>query len=234
MRFVAKYKIFTQSDNIVNSVPLRILKFRRPKWKRLQKLLLLGKKKKGFFKDNSTLKVKFKSWDRVRNYYKGGLKLKHNFYQLFDSSITKLSIKKNFLSKKNLTTRQKFINTLIKPEFKIDILLWRLNFFRSSYQARQSVNDGEIFLNSKNAIRSNITLQKGDIITFTPKKSLVNFKTNTILKNTYFSKQLSTFVEVDYYTNSIVVLKNFNDLSSDDFRLLIRHYFNLKKFNDYL
>jgi len=234
MRFVPKYKIFTQSNTLLSSIPLRVLKFRRPKWKRLQKLILLRKKKIGFFKDNSTLKVKFKSWDRIRNYYKGGLKLKHNFYQLFDSSITKLSIKKNFFSKKNLITRQKFINSLIKPEFKIDILLWRLNFFRSSYQARQSVNDGEIFLNFKNTIRSNITLQKGDIITFRPKKSLLNFETNAILKSMYSSKQFPTFLEVDYYTNSIVILKNFDELSSDDFRILIRHYFDLKKFNDYL
>jgi len=43
-----------------------------------------------------------------------------------------------------------------------------------------------------------------------------------------------TFLEVDYYTNTIVIVKDLSELTSEDFYLLITEFYNLKKIKDYI
>jgi ribosomal protein S4 len=118
---------------------------------------------------------------------------------------------------------------LVKPEYWIDILLWKLRFFNSSYEARQQIYNGVILLNNKN-ILGNVYLKSGDIITF---KNF--FKLNIELNNKYFlnNQKIYSFVEIDYYTNTIIIIKDFFELELNDLCLLNTESYYLKKIKDF-
>lgn len=65
-------------------------------------------------------------------------------------------------------------------------------------------------------------LKKGDIVTFEP-TSCVNVLNNTIInKKKYMINHLFfSFLELDYYSNSIIITKDLNELSVEDLTLLI-------------
>jgi ribosomal protein S4 len=103
-----------------------------------------------------------------------------------------------------------------------------LNFFASSYQAREAVNNKQIWVNNKN-VAGNYYLKKGDVISLN-----TQFLLSAILFNKSLHNFFLTFVEIDYYTKTIVVVKDLNELSLEDLYIVISHYFDLKKFRDYL
>jgi hypothetical protein len=51
---------------------------------------------------------------------------------------------------------------------------------------------------------------------------------NEPAKKYYLSEKFITFLEVDYYTKTIVILKNFDELSSKDKYILISDFVQLK------
>jgi ribosomal protein S4 len=244
MRKENKYKIYKVSGICLKKFPLRILKFRRPKWNVLQKLLkgslvnqryskqnkqsFFGKRKVKISLINSFLiKKDLKRWGKVKNYYKTGFKYKNVLQNIFDRSI-----KYSFFKKKsrNLSLKKDFIlNYLVYPIFRLDILLWNLNFFSSSFQARQVINNNGILLNGKR-IKANVFLTKGDIITFKDTKNEI-YTYNQIVERFSKTKKFLTFVEIDYYTKTIVVLKDYKELSLEDLYLLITEYLDLKNFS---
>lgn len=105
--------------------------------------------------------------------------------------------------------------------------MWYLSFFNSSVEARNFVNEKNVLINNK-IVRSNYELKKGDIVSFNlnPDYAEKN-KYKTIRKKYKKSRKFFTFLEYDYYTNSIVVLKNWNELSEDELSLTIK---SAKKF----
>ena len=277
MRYINKYKILSNLDLIDSRIPLRILKFRRPKWQKVQKKLLNKLKQSGqFFKKNSIfnvrqkikydllsniknnithssflktkskrlknkkrifntsirIKKKINTWDKVKNYYKDGLKLKTNIVRFFDNSVSLSSLKKKDIHK-NLSIRDFFQFSIIKSEFRIDILLFRLNFFSSSFQARQSLNEGEILLNFKK-VTGNVFLKKGDIITFSSKKSKNLFDFKNIINKQSLHYTFCPFVEIDFYSKTIVIFKDLIEFTNNDINFLFPNYFDYKKFKDYV
>jgi len=242
MRLRSKYKIYTQSSATLIKYPQRIFNFRRSKWKKLQVKMLRSqnflyysskKKKKlksttaSFF--NSFLnKVPYKFWQKLRTHYKKGLQTKNNITKLFDSNVQHKFFKNVLTLKKNQSIKNIVLLSLVKPLFKIDMLLWNLNFFASSYQAREAVNNKQIWVNNKN-VAGNYYLKKGDVISLN-----TQFLLSAILFNKSLHNFFLTFVEIDYYTKTIVVVKDLNELSLEDLYIVISHYFDLKKFRDYL
>ena len=111
-------------------------------------------------------------------------------------------MKKKFKNKKSLNKKFLFLSCLVLPEFRLDILLWRLQFFKSPFQARQSIVNNEVFINNKK-VYGNSILKKGDVISFSETKKIA-------LSDSNF--KLLPYVEVDYYTKNIVVLMNWQDL----------------------
>ena len=69
MRKSHKYKIHNKID-LVSKFPLRVLRFKRPKWQRLKDIFLqrntLGKE----LIDITAIKNDFKVWDKVNRAYK--------------------------------------------------------------------------------------------------------------------------------------------------------------------
>lgn len=244
MRLRSKYKIYTQSSASFPKYPKRIFNFRRSKWKKLQSKLLrqqyflfysnqkkkrLKKAQSPFF--NSFLsKVPYKMWQKLRAHYKKGLQIKNNLRKKFDDSLQYHFFKKTMRSQKNQQLKNIVLLNLVKPLFKIDILLWCLNLYTSSYQARQAINCRNVWVNAKNVL-GNHYLKKGDVVVI---KSSKDFSISNILFKKSLHNFFLPFIEIDYYTRTFVVVKDLNEISSEDLYLVASHYFDFKKLRDYL
>ena len=169
MRLRSKYKNYNQLSQPFDKFPLRILKFKNTKWKKIQKVLSTSHLNKKKFVENFSIKVPYKTWEKINNYYKEGHKLKNSIFMLYDKAVSvsyfRSILKNNTLSS---TLRNMYLHTLLKPEFRLDILLWRLNFFESSYQARQAINEKKVKVNQKR-VAGNFFLSKGDIVSLSIK-----------------------------------------------------------------
>ena len=106
---------------------------------------------------------------------------------------------------------------MIKKFFRLDLLLWKLKIFSSPYESRQYIKNNVILVNNKSSYEAYF-LKKGDIIKF-KSFSLLNYK-NKILNNKGFDF-LQSFIEIDYYTNCIIILKDLNTFSIEDFFLIL-------------
>ena len=110
----------------------------------------------------------------------------------------------------------------------MDILLSRFHLFSSSYQARQFISNGFILVNGKQ-ISGNFFLKKGDIVSFNLSKVHENLEFSTLFNNFLNNELFYSFVEIDYYTKTLIVLKDLKDLTLDDLNLLITDYFDIYK-----
>tara|TARA_B110000090_G_scaffold121583_1_gene134934 strand:+ start:368 stop:1054 length:687 start_codon:yes stop_codon:yes gene_type:complete len=224
MRFINKYKKFANSTILPAKTPIRVLRFLRPKWKLTQKKLLANSKSTIGYINPYSVKTSLKYWSKVRNYYKERLQLKNAVLCSFDNSVSISSLKKSLDSKKE--TKQIIENLLLKSIFRIDILLWKLNFFPTSYDARQSINNGIILVNSKK-VKGNVFLKKGDIITFVGDKKITTFfkkNSSKFLKNQLFY----SFVQADFYLNSFVLIKDLESFTQQDINLLSQRYYDVR------
>lgn len=235
MRLHNKYKIYNQAGIIPVIYHKRLLNFKRPKWQKLQKALRPKTYSSLSFINNLLIKNSFKSWDKISTYYKDGLKAKNNIYCLFDSAISYKQLDSTLKEyTKNYSTINIVLKNLIKSEFKLDTLLWRLFLANSSYKARHFINSGQVLVNEK-LVCGNFLLKKGDVITFSNGFAYKNASLSACYSNfASIHPTLQTFLEVDYYTNSIVIVKDLNDLGSEDLFLMVSNFYNLKKVKDFL
>jgi len=223
MRKINKYKIFNVIGIKTKMYPTRILKFRRPKWLRLQKLYLNTVKNK--LVNILLIKNIFKSWEKIKKYYKKGIETKNLLHSFYESNISPRDTSKNL--KKTLIKKNLVSNVLLKPQFRVDILLWKLNFFASSYESKQFINNSRVLINGV-CVKSNFFLKRGDVISFNSDSESKRYFFNNI-KRYSLHENFFTFVEVDYYTKTVVVLKNYYDLDYQDFSLIINEYLNTKR-----
>lgn len=255
MRVVSRYKGYHRLFTVFEKFPLRINKFKSTKWKRVQKLLRVKlekrvkslkqnkwkkvslkrrKYKSRLFINNFLTKVNFRYWYRVESYYENGRRIQKIHSSAFDGALdTNFYRDALHFSKKPCLIDLVHSRVLLKPEFRLDILLWKLNFFRSSYQASQAISELKVSVNGCFR-KGNCFLRKGDIICFNSKFRAEYLNVKELKSRFFFSKVISTFVEVDYYTNCVVVLKNAEELSLEDFYLLIKDSCSIKKIKDYI
>lgn len=248
MRSHNKYKSYDQLTQIFEKFPLRVLKFKNTKWKRIQKALsfklpkrelTMKKKKLGRhelkkFRNNLLIKVQYKTWEKVKSFYQNGRKITNVLFNTFDQAVSNTSIRKNILNPKaSCQNLNIYRQILLRPEFKLNVLLWRLNLFCSSYQASQAISNKRVCVNNK-FIGSNFSLSKGDIISLVPKCYKKNTNIRKSRLNFSSSDNILSFVEVDYYSNQIVIIKSLEDLSHEDLYFIRPEFCNLKKIKDYI
>jgi ribosomal protein S4 len=223
MRKIPKYKNYIKLSTFPKiQFPERILKFKRPKWKKLQ--TVLKKNIFSYFSNNIVVKKEYKRWEKIKSSYKDGLLLKNKFDTFFDNNISLQYFNRN-LSK----NRVKFLNKnyilhcFIKPLFRIDFFLAKLKICNSSFESQQLINKRHILINGQ-TINSCVYLNRGDIISF--KSENLDFKHSSFL--------LNSFCEIDYYNQNIFILKNFFQLDTEDFLFILSENFNFKTFIDYI
>jgi ribosomal protein S4 len=229
MRFLNKYTSYQKITSFLKYTPNRVLKFKRPKWKKIQFILKQKVNLKTAFINNSITKLSIKSWEKNKNYYKEGLLLKNSFYSFYNNVITTTYYKKLIKKANNLRFNSLFFKVFLKPLFFIDILLWKTKFCSSSYEVRQLLNSNKILVNNK-VVKSNFVVKKGDLITFKP--SFIVNKLSFEKSPTF--ELFSLFFEIDYYTNTIVILKDFTSFSDLDFESVMFDSVQLKMFIDYI
>jgi ribosomal protein S4 len=233
MRLNNKYKIYSQSSMTSEVFHQRLFNFKRPKWKKIQKNLIQIKSSKRFLSNSFCIKNTYKVWDKIKNYYKQGVKARNNFNAYFDNSVTTKHLTTSLKKSKNLVNQRILLDCLIKPEYRVDILLWRLKFFNSSYQARQAINNKLVLVNGK-YVAANLFLRRGDLITFIDSINLSHLNLNSNRKYLTSSKTIFTFVEVDFYTNTIIIVKDLSELNLEDIHLLNTDFYDLKKIKDFI
>jgi len=233
MRLFSKYKIYTKSSVTSAKFSLRVLKFRRPKWKKIQKNIIKLSKRKPKFISHLTIKNRLKVWDRVKAKYKLGLNVKNSIYKFFDNSLSKKTLKKDLFFYKKNEIGDIFKSILIKPQYRIDILLSNLNLFFSLYQARQSINSGLILVNNKSVL-SHYILRKGDVVSFKNLSTSHFASIKNFFKYNSKKEYLGSFFELDHYTKTIIIIKDYTQLENEDFSLMLSDSFDLKLLKDYL
>lgn len=201
MRIFKKYKNWSKINvNVSSFFPLRILKFKKTKWKKIKKVLLKARSK-CFFSDHAVQVVPTKTWDRIKNYYKTQLRFNLSLKKRYDCNLQG--------GKKGISNEKSYIiNNFIRNEYRLDVLLYTLNFFTSIYQARQSIKNGLVLINNKPSMSENVALIQGDIICLLRDKHNLPQTTKKELK---FS-----FLEIDYYTQTFIILKNLNTINYQD------------------
>lgn len=229
----------------------RILRFKRPKWVLAQKKILRLENqiknlkasvqlKKKFFKFQKvnilkslffnfvTIKSKVNSWQRLRFFYKEALLMKNIIRKYFDGRFSLAYFKKLFKKPRNRSFS--LASIFIRPEFRLDILLWRLKIFSSVFFIKLALRKKQITVNGCFE-NFDFYLKKGDVIRFSQNK-IYNLKKH-FLK--YFKVVfIPSFIELDFYTNTIVILKNFNNFKVNEFSSLIKEPLCLYKFKNYI
>jgi ribosomal protein S4 len=225
MRKSSKYKIYAQCKKLLLDCPTKIIKFKRSKWN-IFKLLANESLKRENFSDFSVLAPD--DLEEVKLFYRTRLFIKRNMKQMYDSNFKLKTLKKAIFKKVNLHLNSNNFMTRValKLEYRLDILLFRLSFFRSVHEARVNIKKGVVFVN-EHRISPVYFLKKGDVISFN--KSL---DIETILNCSYKMESYNPFVEIDFYSLKIVIVKDLSELSFEDLSLFyIKHVNHSKLYN---
>lgn len=187
-----------------------------------------------FFFNYKTLKLSNKHHIRYKFMFKNMLFMKASLLKYYAGCFAV-----TFFKKQSVSSLYKTIvsSVFIKPELRLDILLWRLKFFSSPYLARFAIQKKLILINNYtvNKIFSKyyfkIFINKGDIISLSSNLKY-DYKKNL---NTYFrSLYLPTFFELDYYTNTIILLKSVPILNFKDINSILKEPFCVYQFRNYI
>lgn len=213
MRRIHKYKTYSRI-NISSKFPKRLLNLKRPKWNSLKKkikFILLRRTNYKLVNSDLVLGKTF-GWKRLRRTYKSRLEFYSSLSARFDQSFKIRRLK----SYKTLVRFDNYVKHLAEGYFKVTVLLWSTYFFKSSFEAKQQIDFSNIILNNEKA-QSNKLLTSGSVV------SVINdkFKLRDNLNKYSNNNQIFSFIEVDYYSQSLVLLKNVNEISENDLSLLL-------------
>lgn len=228
MRQNNKYKKYSNLKDLSPNIPSRILRFQRPKWKNFQKKLATLNKNSNFFINPFIIKTSNKYWEKSTDNFRNEFQLKRFLINSFDSSVKISNLKKSLKVSSKKITKELLINYLVKPLFRLDILLTRLYLFSSSYQARQFISNGSVKVNNKKVL-GNFSVSKGDIISFDFSNFNKNLDFSTVVTTFLNNELFYSFVEIDFYTKTLIILKNPQDLILEDLNLLIINHFDIQK-----
>lgn len=234
MRFLNKYKLHEHFAASEIKLPTRIFKFKRPKWKKIKDKF--KKRSRRFYwkkrrkirkrrKFANHIKVRVVRKFNTKRFFRIKQQTRKYIASLYENTI-------NFRKKNNYKDRQTSVSSyIIKPYFRIDILLWYLKFFPSSVEARIFINARNVLVNDR-VVFSNYELKKGDVITL----NYFNITPEVAERNEFYcikrkfkrSSSFFPFLEVDYYTNKIIILKEWNELSVSELALTVKTSKKLK------
>lgn len=225
MRFKKKYKGLAHLQTLLSSLPNRVHKFKRPKWLKLKQALITSSVKKTYFQRFSITRLEYKNWEKINTNFKNGINLKRSLSALYDFSVPVRSFKK--YSELPFLKKNSFFAYLY-PLFQIDILLVKVNFISSVYEARHVLKSKEITVNGK-TVSSSYNAKIGDIITYNQRDlNTVNLFKKGIPEYFFF------FFEIDYYSKTIIVIKDLSSVSIPDLQNFSIEYTNFKPVTDYL
>lgn len=243
MKKLKRYHIFIRSNFCLSQFPLRILKFKKQKWlpliAQLKKNLkpLNWKKKKSSklkvfqiaLKNISVTYAPRARWFKIKRSYQSETCTKRLLYIYYQKALTRKAFRKETQSTKLKGKGQKTVGLLVKPLYRIDILLYFLNFFFSVYQAKQFLARGKLLLNN-NLVKSPIFLQHGNLLSIKSNVDINNLLVSLLRKQKSPQKKVFTFLEVDYYTKALIIVNTLSNLTSKDLTSLLETRIRVKSF----
>lgn len=240
MRLKQKFKIFKQLKNWKNAeyFPTKLFTTSKKSWNSLLSSYNIQKNNQLIKESKASLNsiVKVKRWGFNRKLYKNGLEAKRYYYHIFDYIIRNKNLKQIYLRESKKYKENNFINAglyLVKPNFRLDILVWLLGFTNSVYESRNFIFTRNLFLNHNNKPNPGNLVKTGDIISLDFNKDLTFKKINK--KNIYFKNKFFFCCEVDYYSKNIIVVNDFsNMLKSYDNPQVFFKRLDIRKFVSYL
>jgi small subunit ribosomal protein S4 len=142
----------------------KLLRFKKKKWQRFQRLILKFKKKK-FFDPMSYFLFNFK------NFF--SRKFKYNLQNKQRLSLYYGGLRKSYLKKLVKSTLKEFkslkahatVSFIKKLETRLDTALYRTHFSYSFKNARQLISHKKIYVNNQIVQYNAYLLKKGDLIT---------------------------------------------------------------------
>jgi ribosomal protein S4 len=220
MRKQSRYKIYQLINTNLKKLPLKILSFHRPKWIKLKKISSIFNRKPRLL-NLHVIKNSFKVWVRVKKHHKLLVNNRKILSCIFDGAV---KLDKIFSKKK--ISKLKIVDCFLKLYFRVDILLNLLNLFSTSYQAREFINNGNLLVNKK-FVRANYFLRRGDLVEFN-KIYLKDASFKYIVKKFSENLRINNFLEVDYYSGSFIVIKDFDSFSKDDLSLGVTNFLSTR------
>jgi ribosomal protein S4 len=181
-----------------------------------------------FYFNFAHVKSKFHSWSNQRWFFKENLLMKSSVTKYFDNGFSLAFFKKQLV--KNRKRAYSISSIFARPEFRVDVLLWRLKYFNSIYLAQRGIKTGQIFVNNK-CITSNLFLKQGDVLNIRF-NTFYSFKNN--LAKRFKVVFIPSFVEVDYYSNTVIILKNYFNFIGIDLNTVIKEPLCFYKFKNYI
>lgn len=237
MKLVSQFKHSLLFKTNLESICKKLYNFNRKKWQSFKKVIIFKKKKSvsiPFSKvvNNFALKIPFLKWNKLRLYYKSSLMEKRKLNLNYENSL-RLRTLKTLLNSHNTKLNRFSIykNLIIKLEYRLDIFLYKLRMFPSLYKARSEIQKGNIYVNNVKIVKYNYTLNKGDIISFSES---LNFNFKNLSRSTLHRSRILSIIEFDIYNKNIIILKNFSELTQEDFSSFNLSYINLNYLLFYL
>lgn len=208
MRIFKKYKNWSKINNF-DYFPSRISKFKKIKWKQI-KSTFFSKLNRYSFGNYKFIHVQNKGWGRVKNYHKEKIHYNNLLKHYYGYPVK--------VSKNSANIKNYLLDNFIKLNFKIDSLLHTLCLSSSLYESRELIRRRLVIVNGFAVKSQNIILKKGDIV------FIENINRNIRNFSELDKRELKfSFVEIDYYTQSFILLKNKDDITLEDIS------FNLRK-----
>ena len=237
MKLVSQFKHSLLFKTNLESICKKLYNFNRKKWQSFKKVIIFKKKKSvsiPFSKvvNNFALEIPFLKWNKLRLYYKSSLMEKRKLNLNYENSL-RLRTLKTLLNSHNTKLNRFSIykNLIIKLEYRLDIFLYKLRMFPSLYKARSEIQKGNIYVNNVKIVKYNYTLNKGDIISFSES---LNFDFKNLSRSTLHRSRILSIIEFDIYNKNIIILKNFSELTQEDFSSFNLSYINLNYLLFYL
>jgi ribosomal protein S4 len=181
--------------------------------------------KKFFFKFDRIVCLKSR-WSYSSKNFKTNLLMRNRIHSYFDGVFTNQFFKKALSSQKDSKEVLRF--SRIRPEFRLDILLWRLQFFVSPYAARSAILKKKILVNGDVKHFAYIA-KEGDLIKL---NCNIAFDKNLTVKLSTFS--FNSFVEVDLLLKTVIILYGYANVPSISFTNIIRDSFQFQNHTNYL
>lgn len=182
-------------------------------WMRLKRIRYLQSKR---IRRINLLKIRLRKRFYLSKVFSKKLQTRKYIASLYDGNI----IKRRQMKEKITSRRVLMSSILVKPMFRIDNILWYLDLFPSPWAARHAVNSGYVSINNKK-IKLNYIIKSGDLITLQLPVKAEEFNAyKTIKKKFWRINNLLPFMECDYFTNTFIVLKGWDDLSENDLTLM--------------
>lgn len=213
MRRIHKYKAYSRLD-VGSKFPKRLLNLKRPKWGPMKedlKVMLMDEDNFNLV-DSDVIVGETFGWNRISRTYKSRLEFYSSLFAQFDQSLKIKRLK----SYRTLSRFDNYVKHFAEGYFKTTTLLWASYFFKSTYEAKQSIDFSKVIINNGLG-KSNELLRSGSVVSvldenFDLKKNIMKYSENT---------QILSFLEVDYYSQDLILIKDKESISEDDLNLLI-------------